>query len=172
MMDTFENVLPKLLQIELFSVFWADNENDCRILRKVYENMVLKNYKAGEIIIKEGDTGDLFYILYKGSVQVVRNTPAGDTIALANLTSDMNVFFGETALISKDTRSATVTALCDCTTIALSSKKFISICDEEPLLGYRVILHLAQKMSQTIRSSNRDKAALYQALFDEIENGE
>lgn len=171
-MDAFETVLPKLLKIELFSDFKADNENDARILKIVYENMVLKNYKAGEVIIKEGDTGDLFYILYKGSVQVVRATPAGDKMALANLSSDMNVFFGETALISKDTRSATVKAASDCTTIALSSKKFISICDSEPLLGYRVLLHLARNMSQTIRNTNQDKAALYQALFDEIENGD
>lgn len=171
-MDNFETVLPKLLKVELFSDFNADDENDVRILKIVYENLSVKNYKAGDVIIKEGDTGDLFYILYKGSVQVVRDTPAGDQIALANLTSDMNIFFGETALISKDTRSATVKASTDCTTVELSSKKFISICNEEPLLGYRVLLHLAQRMSQTIRNTNQDKAALYQALFDEIENGD
>ncbi|MCQ2590494.1 MAG: cyclic nucleotide-binding domain-containing protein [Treponema sp.] len=170
-MDNFETVLPKLLKIELFSDFKADNENDSRIMNAVYENMTLKNFKSGEIIIKEGDYGDLFFILYDGSVQVMRNTPAGDKIALANLTSDMNIFFGETALISKDTRSATVVATTDCKVIALSSKKFLAICEKEPLLGYRVLLHLARRMSQTIRNTNSDKAALYEALFNEIENG-
>lgn len=170
-MDNFETVLPKILQIELFSDFKKDNQNDCRILQIVYENMVLKQYKKGEVIIKEGDYGDLFFILYKGSVKVLRDTPAGDKIALANLTSDMNIFFGETALISKDTRSATVIATTDCQVIALSSKKFLAICEKEPLLGYRVILHLAKSMSQTIRKTNSDKATLYQALFNEIEKG-
>lgn len=170
-MDNFETVLPKLLKIELFSDFKADNENDCRIMNAVYENMTLKNFKTGEIILKEGDYGDLFFILYAGSVQVMRNTPAGDKIALANLTSDMNIFFGETALISKDTRSATVIATSDCKVIALSSKKFLALCEKEPLLGYRVLLHLARRMSQTIRNTNSDKAALYEALFNEIENG-
>lgn len=170
-MDNFETVLPRLLKIELFSDFKADNENDCRIMNAVYENMTLKNFKTGEIILKEGDYGDLFFILYAGSVQVMRNTPAGDKIALANLTSDMNIFFGETALISKDTRSATVIATSDCKVIALSSKKFLALCEKEPLLGYRVLLHLARRMSQTIRNTNSDKAALYEALFNEIENG-
>ncbi|MCQ2582275.1 MAG: cyclic nucleotide-binding domain-containing protein [Treponema sp.] len=169
-MDKFETVLPKLLKIELFSDFKADNPRDCQILKLVYENMSLKNYKAGDVIIKEGDFGDLFFILYKGSVKVMRNTPAGDVIALANLNSDMNIFFGETALISNDARTATVQASTDCTTIALSSKKFLQICDKEPLLGYRVILHLARRMSQTIRNTNSDKAALYEALFNEIES--
>lgn len=171
-MDNFETVLPKLLKIELFSDFKADNQNDVRILKIVYENLTVRNFKKGDVIIKEGDSGDMFYILYKGAVQVVRNTPAGDQIALANLTSEMNIFFGETALISKDTRSATVKASSDCTVIELSSKKFIGICDAEPLLGYRVLLHLARRMSQTIRNTNQDKAALYQALFDEIEQGD
>lgn len=170
-MDDFETVLPKILNIELFSDFKADDENDRRVLKIVYENMVLKHYKKGDVIIKEGDYGDLFFILYSGSVQVLRDTPAGDKIALANLSSDMNIFFGETALISKDTRSATVKASTDCTAIALSSKKFLAICDKEPLLGYRVVLHLARRMSQTIRNTNNDKAALYEALFNEIENG-
>lgn len=170
-MDDFETVLPKILNIELFSDFKAEDENDRRVLKIVYENMVLKHYKKGDVIIKEGEYGDLFFILYSGSVQVLRDTPAGDKIALANLSSDMNIFFGETALISKDTRSATVKASTDCTAIALSSKKFLAICDKEPLLGYRVVLHLARRMSQTIRNTNNDKAALYEALFNEIENG-
>lgn len=170
-MDNFETVLPKILKIELFSDFNEENENDRRILKIVYDNMVLKTFKKGDVIIKEGDYGDLFFILYAGKVQVLRNTPAGDKIALANLSSDMNIFFGENALITKDTRSATVLATSDCKAIALSSKKFLSICEKEPLLGYRVLLQLAKRMSYTIRNTNNDKAALYEALFNEIENG-
>lgn len=170
-MDEFEKVLPKLVKIQLFSDFKLDNENDCRILKLVYENLTLKNFSKGDIIIKEGAYGDSFYILYSGSVQVLRNTPAGDKIALANLNADQNIFFGETALISKDTRSATVKASTDCTVVVLSSKKFIELCDKEPLLGYRVIIQLARRMAKTIRDTNTDKATLYEALFNEIEEG-
>ncbi|MCQ2592525.1 MAG: cyclic nucleotide-binding domain-containing protein [Treponema sp.] len=169
-MDNFEKVLPKLIQIELFSDFSMDNENDCRILKMVYESMSLQHYKKGDVIIKEGDYGDLFYILYEGKVKVQRATPAGDVIALADLTAEQNVFFGETALISDDARSATVKAASsNCTAITLSSKKFLTLCDQEPLLGYRVLLHLARRMSQTVRNTNSDKATLYEALFSEIE---
>ena len=145
-MDKFEEVLPKLVQIQLFSDFSIDDENDCRILRAVYES-------------------------YSGKVHISRKTPAGDKIALADLSSDMNIFFGETALISDDPRTATVTALTDCRCIALSSTKFLAVCDKEPLLGYRVLLKLAQRMAKTIRDTNSDKATLYEALFNEIESG-
>ncbi len=170
-MDKFEDVLPKLVQIQLFSDFSIDNENDCRILRAVYESMVIENYQKGDVIIEEGKLGDDFYILYSGKVHISRKTPAGDKIALADLSSDMNIFFGETALISDDPRTATVTALTDCRCIALSSTKFLAVCDKEPLLGYRVLLKLAQRMANTLRDTNSDKATLYEALFNEIESG-
>ena len=170
-MDKFEEVLPKLVKIQLFSDFNIEDENDCRILRAVYDSMVIENYQKGDVIIEEGKFGDMFYILYDGKVKVFRKTPAGDKIALADLSSDMNIFFGETALISDDPRTATVQAATDCRCIALSSTKFLDVCDKEPLLGYRVLLKLAQRMAKTIRDTNSDKATLYEALFNEIESG-
>ena len=50
-MDNFETVLPKLLKIELFSSFKQDDENDRKILKLVYDNMVLKTFKKGDVII-------------------------------------------------------------------------------------------------------------------------
>ncbi len=170
-MEKFEEVLPKLVKIQLFSDFNTEDENDRRILSAVYKSMTIENYQKGDIIIEEGKFGDMFYILYKGKVQVSRKTLSGDKIALADLSSDDNIFFGETALISDDPRTATVKALTDCRCIALSSTKFLAVCDKEPLLGYRVLLKLAQRMAQTIRDTNSDKATLYEALFSEIEAG-
>ena len=170
-MDTFEEVLPRLVKIQLFSDFKIDDENDCRILKLLYESIKTKEFKKGSVIIKEGTTGDEFFILYSGSVQVQRSTPAGDTIALANLSAEQNIFFGETALISRDTRSATVKAVTDCKTIVISSKVFHSLCEKEPLFGYRVLMQLAVRMAKTIRDTNSDKATLYEALFTEVEGG-
>ena len=170
-MDKFEEVLPKLVNIQLFSDFNPEDENDVRILRAVYDSMTIENYQKGEVIIEEGKFGEDFYILYKGKVHISRKTPAGDEIALADLSSEMNIFFGETALISDDPRTATVKTLTDCKCIALSSTKFLAVCDKEPLLGYRVLLKLAQRMAKTVRDTNSDKATLYEALFSEIEQG-
>lgn len=168
-MDTFETILPKLVKISLFSDFNVDNEEDRRILKTVYENITLKSFNAGETIIREGDQGDSFYILYEGKVQVLRNTIAGDVIALAILTSEQNIFFGETALISDDVRSATVKALTDCKTLVLSGNKFFDMCNKEPVLGFRVIYKLANRLAETVRKTNIDKATLYEALLDEVE---
>ena len=168
MMDNFDDVLPKLVKIQLFEDFDLSREEDVKSLRNVYEGMSVKNYRKGEIIINEGEVGDEFYILNEGSVHISRKTPAGDVIALADLDASMNIFFGETALISDDTRSATVSALTDCKVIVLSSKKFHELCNKDPVVGYRVLTVLARRMAKTIRDTNKDKATLYAALFNEI----
>lgn len=168
-MDSFEVVLPKLLNIPLFSDFSKKSEDDLRIMKMVYDNITIKKYKKGDLIIKEGEIGELCFILYSGTVHIYRKTPAGDTFALANLSSEQNFFFGETALIGDGPRSATVQALTDCTTIALSGKKFLAMCKKEPVLGFKVVLYIAKSMAETITKANSDKATLYEALFNEIE---
>lgn len=168
-MDNFETILPKLRKIDLFADFVADTPENKRILKTVYDNIQLKKFSPGEIIIKEGDFGSEFYILYEGSVQIERNTPAGDVLALASLNADMGIFFGETALISDDSRTATVKASSDVTTIVLNNKNFEKICEAEPVFGYKVVMSIARRMANTIKTTNSDKATLYAALFDEIE---
>lgn len=165
----FEDVLPRLTKMEIFSGFDPDKEEDRNILKKVFDRLVPQHFKKGEMIIREGDRGDLFYILYKGSVQVRQQTYANDTIALANLDDSMNIFFGEAALIDQDTRSASVVAMTDCETIALSGADFLELAEDEPVFGYRVALILARRMAKTIRRTNQDKSTLYEALLSEVE---
>ena len=169
-LDVFDEVLPKLLKLQLFADFKADDENDRRILKKVYCELQVKSFKAGDEIIKEGEKGESFYILTHGDVQVLRNTMAGDKIALANLSADMGIFFGEAALIGTDTRGATVVATTDCRTCAITGAKFKELCEAEPVLGYRVMLCLARRLTETIKRANSDMATLYEALFDEVVN--
>ena len=90
---------------------------------------------------------------------------------MATLDSEQNIFFGEMAIISNDKRSATVTAKTDCVALALSGKRFTTICDKEPILGYRVLSVLARRLANTLRETNSDKAILYEALCNEIEIG-
>lgn len=170
-MQAFDIVLPKLVKLPLFNAFNPGNEEDARMLKQIYDNLSIVPFKAGEIIIKEGEMGDELFILYEGEVLVTRETPDGDVIALATLNSSMNVFFGEMAIISQDTRSATITANTDCLCLSIAGDKFMAVCDKEPVLGYRVLSVLAKRLANNVRSANKDKAILYEALCQEIETG-
>ena len=60
------------------------------------------DHKAGDIVIKQGDEGDYFYVIVKGKCLVTRETPLNkEGIKLAEL--GMGDTFGEEALISERT---------------------------------------------------------------------
>eukprot|EP00003_Mantamonas_plastica_P025252 TRINITY_DN4911_c0_g2_i6.p2 TRINITY_DN4911_c0_g2~~TRINITY_DN4911_c0_g2_i6.p2 ORF type:complete len:119 (+),score=35.67 TRINITY_DN4911_c0_g2_i6:437-793(+) len=63
------------------------------------------DFKAGDVIIREGDIGDQFFIVESGSVVVHKGN---DETVLCELTTGQ--YFGELALILNEQRRATVQA--------------------------------------------------------------
>ncbi len=167
-MEATPELIEKLKKVEIFIDFAEDNAENYRILSLVCDCLTTKSFKTGEIIIQEGDPGDTLYILYKGDVQVLRDTPGKDRFAVVNLSAKMNVFFGEIALIDNDKRSASVVAMTDCDTLVLTGEKFLNLCRAEPLLGFRTIYRIALRLTVSLRRSNADVMTLYQALIDEV----
>jgi len=165
----FEEIYSKLLKLQIFQYFKEDDPEDKRILEEAFHLLTVKNFKAKDFIITEGEEADTFFILVKGSVNITRKTFSGDKLALANLNDTMGVCFGENSLIEKAPRSATVQAITDCKTLVLTGGSFRQFSKEEPAFGYKVLLSLAQQMSKTINKTNNDVSILYEALYNEIE---
>jgi CRP-like cAMP-binding protein len=67
----------------------------------------LVRFDAGTVILFEGEEGDAFYLLKKGSVWVSTRR-GGKDVRLATLAR--GAFFGEVAVLSGQPRTATVTA--------------------------------------------------------------
>lgn len=66
------------------------------------------DYAKGDLVIKQGDTGDDMYVLDKGMVRViVRNA---EDVVVFERTFPAPAIFGEMALITKEPRSATLVA--------------------------------------------------------------
>lgn len=56
-------------------------------LQAIFMRMQQTQYRAGEVVIKQGDDGDFFYAIVKGRCQVTRETPLNKAgIKLAELT--------------------------------------------------------------------------------------
>ncbi len=62
---------------------------------------------AGQVIIKQGEIGDYYFLIRSGKARVTRNAGDGNEILLAELQPGQG--FGEEALISGELRNATVT---------------------------------------------------------------
>ncbi|MEX2528772.1 MAG: cyclic nucleotide-binding domain-containing protein [Gemmatimonadota bacterium] len=64
---------------------------------------------AGETVFREGDAGDAFYIVFRGSVEIGKSTPGGGEERLAIRRPGEG--FGEMALLNDAPRSASAVAL-------------------------------------------------------------
>lgn len=78
---------------------------------------------AGDVIIKQGDVGDYFYMIDDGTALVTRNPDNDeDSIEMAELNKGAS--FGEAALITDNPRNATVTMMSDGILLRLSKEDF------------------------------------------------
>lgn len=103
-------------------------------IQAMFMRMESVHFKPGEIIIKQDDPGDYFYIIKEGRCLVTRATPANPKgVKLATLT--VGDSFGEEALISESKRNATVTMLSDGHLMRLNKEDFNSLLNE-PLLNW------------------------------------
>lgn len=103
-------------------------------IQAIFLRMQRQSYRAGEIIIKQGDEGDYFYAIVAGKVSVTRETPLNkDGIRLAELNPGDT--FGEEALIAEAKRNATVRMLTDGVLMRLNKQDFRELMNE-PLVHY------------------------------------
>lgn len=103
-------------------------------LQAVFMRMQRMNYAAGDVVIRQGDEGDYFYVIVEGRCAVSRETPLNrEGIRLAEL--GMGETFGEEALISGAGRNATVTMLTDGVLMRLAKDDFNSLLNE-PMLQW------------------------------------
>jgi CRP-like cAMP-binding protein/rhodanese-related sulfurtransferase len=117
-----------LLQTKAFHRIPAAN------IQAIFMRMEQVNYKAGDVVIKQGEEGDFFYVVTDGKCVVTRETPLNkEGIKLAELA--VGDTFGEEALISEATRNATVTMLTDGSLVRLGKDDFQTLMNE-PLLHW------------------------------------
>ena len=103
-------------------------------IQAIFMRMQQINYKAGDVVLKQGADGDYFYVLTRGKCMVTRETPLNkDGIKLAELV--VGDTFGEEALISDAKRNATVTMATDGTVMRLGKEDFKRLLNE-PMLDW------------------------------------
>ncbi|MEM9003350.1 MAG: mechanosensitive ion channel domain-containing protein [Cyanobacteria bacterium P01_F01_bin.86] len=127
--STFSETYPKpvavrdlLRQIPYFA--------NCSVveLRKLVEIGHRQRLEAGEILFKEGDTGDAFYIVLAGAISYTLADQNEATVLSAGK------FIGEFSLMLGVPRTVTVRAIEDTTVFAISPQGFKQILQSQPRL--------------------------------------
>ena len=95
-------------------------------------------FHAGDVIIRQGDLADNFYILGHGHVTVTRqDTLAAPVRTLRRL--DPDAVFGEIGLLTNAPRTATVTADDDVLVLAMKGPEFVTLVTAGPGVASRFL---------------------------------
>ncbi len=130
-----------------------------------------KTFNAGEIIIKEGDSGNTFFQLLEGKAIVYKNYDQKDEVEVATL--EAGQYFGEMAVIENYPRSSTVVASGDVKVLEIASEELNEYITQNPdkilsimkLLGNRIRVmtdnyNEVKKALDDVRKSNSNEKYL------------
>ncbi len=98
-----------------------------------------RRFGFGDVIVREGEDADAFYVLTAGRARVVKLGADGQDVALAMLGPGDS--FGETALLERSVRNATVRASGDVEVLRLDRSLFEALLATHPELREAVELH-------------------------------
>lgn len=130
-----------LAKVELFEEL---ERSDLERLAKV---TVVRDFKAGDVIVKEGEMGVAFYVVAKGRVEVIKGLGESNEQVVTTLGPDD--FFGEMALFDNQLRSASVRATEETQCLVLTKWDFNA---ELSASGCRISLALLTVLARRIRN--------------------
>ncbi len=120
--------------------------------------MTEKWFNNGDIVFRQGDFGDTFYQIAKGSVRIMLDNEDGDPIVLTEL-SDGD-FFGEMAVIDVYPRSATAVVISDGTKLLeFPGKEIDHYFTGDPDQAVALINHLGARL-RTLTNEYADVKSL------------
>lgn len=129
--------MSQLLQSSLFSQVPPAN------IQQLFVTFSSMSVDKGELVIEQGEIGDLFYVIETGTADVLRRNARGEEELLAKL--GPGDFFGEEALISDDPRNASVRMNQNGSLMYLEKEQFSKLL-REPVLQYITPAELEQHL--------------------------
>jgi CRP-like cAMP-binding protein len=103
-------------------------------------------FMEGDIIFRQGDTGDAAYILLDGQADILVDTPQG-SVKVAQL--GRNDIVGEIAILCDVPRTATVAAATRLATLRVSKDGFFNLVTQFPQVGVEIMHELAARLHHT-----------------------
>lgn len=109
-----------------------------------------RRFQSGEVIAKQGEAGDEFFIVTEGFVEVLLEEPRRVVVNLGP-----GQLIGEMAVVDQGPRSATVKAVNAPTVVqAVGRADFEALCENSTHIGYVVIRNIAADLSFKLRHRN------------------
>jgi uncharacterized membrane protein len=130
----------ELREIPLFSEM---DEQEVAGIRSIMDEL---RFKPGQVIIREGDVGDLFYVITEGHAEVFIRDGNGSDIILHEV--GPGDFFGELSMLTSEPRTARVRAVEHLTTLALERDEFFNFLRTHTHAAIDVLVELGGRLHQ------------------------
>jgi CRP/FNR family transcriptional regulator, cyclic AMP receptor protein len=140
-MATGEETAQLLARTEVFSGLGE------RELREVAQVAVPRSWQRGELVFREGDSGDTCYLIKSGAVLLTREHQDGRMVAIAECRA--GAMFGELAMFRGETRSATAEAIEATEAVALLAPDMTRLIRGNPDIATELLATLAERVSRT-----------------------
>ena len=113
-------------------------------------------YEDGEILMRQGDVGDVMFVIQEGEVEVVHERDGRET-PLAVIGEGGLV--GEMAIFLREPRTATVRAKGRVRALTVDKKNFLRRVNEDPSIAFRIV----ETLSRRVRELSAEVARLRSA---------
>jgi CRP-like cAMP-binding protein len=114
-----KGILQVINRITIFASLGVHEQN------MLAEKCHVTNYQKEEIVIEQGDVGDILYAVIKGQVIVSKRSVSQGWVTVSRL--GPGEVFGEIAILRNVRRTARVTTETPCTFLTISKEDFLQI---------------------------------------------
>lgn len=105
-------------------------------------------HPSGDIICREGEEGDVMFVIVSGQVQIVSETGDGRQVLAERGTGD---FIGEMAIIDPAPRSAGMVTKSEARVLSIDGEAFKSILRERPEVSLAVMQSLSRRLREMMK---------------------
>lgn len=143
-----KTISEKVMLLKGIEIFEGLSVSELAAIASVVEEV---DYPAGEIIIKEGTSGENLYLMTNGEVSVIKDLGEINEVEMDRMTA--GDYFGEMALFEDSVRSASIRTEKSSAFMVLHKQEFKEIVREYPQIALEIckvligrIRHLHQKI--------------------------
>ncbi|MBA3531963.1 MAG: DUF1003 domain-containing protein [Ardenticatenales bacterium] len=133
--------LAAMRQVPLFSFM---DEEEIRGIRAI---MDAHTYAPGQVIIREGEPGDHFYVIVRGRAQFLVHDAGGNELQLEEV--GPGGFFGELSMLTGEPRAVRVRAVDEVRALALDRTEFLGFLQRHPPAAIDVLMTLGHRLHRT-----------------------
>jgi len=149
------------IEYNKYKIFNNLEEKEIELFAKKIKN---KSYNSNEVVISEGDLGESIIFLLSGEISITKaltlptsKNKTSDIVEkeFVRISSNQYKIFGENSLFNEDNkRTATIKTLSECDFGFLSNSEFISICEKNYSVGYKVLKNLNEIITTNLIITN------------------